>query len=175
MQIRQATSHDLDACRALDGTVTSDTVWNMQQLSERETTTIVLSEVRLPRPVDLPYPRSRDDLGTRLERGDCVLVADEDGVVGFVTMSLDRGTGVGRVGDLVVDPERRRQGIGTALLKAAVASARIAGLRVVVVPCQARNGSGYAFCRRLGLEFCGYDEQYYLDHDVTLLFAYRTR
>jgi GNAT superfamily N-acetyltransferase len=144
-------------------------------LSERESLTVVLSEVRLPRPVVLPYPRQRDDLGARLERGDCFLVADEEGAVGFLTLSLDRGAGVARVDDLLVDPQCRRRGIGTALVRAAVAAAREAGMRVVTLPCQAKNGAGHAFCRRLGLELCGYDEQHYLDHDVTLLFAYRTR
>ena len=175
MKIRQATTHDLEACRAIDGAVTSEAVWNMQQLSERDSVTIVLSEVRLPRPVHLPYPRQRDDLGKRLERGDCFLVADDGGVVAFITMSTDSGSGVGSVDDFVVAPEWRRRGVGTALLRAAVAAARDVGTRVVMLPCQARNGAAHAFCRRLGLEFCGYDEQRYLDHDVTLLFAYRTR
>jgi GNAT superfamily N-acetyltransferase len=176
MTIRPATSQDLDACRRLDGTCQSDSVWNMQQLSERESVTVLFSSVRLPRPVEVPYPARADDLAERLERGEPLFVAEDEGdVLGWLAASLDRGSGLARLGHLVVTPERRRQGVATALLREAVKSAREAGMRALLVPCQAKNGPAIAFCRRLGLELCGYNEQQYGDHDVSLLFAYRIR
>lgn len=175
MRIRSATLRDIPACRQLDGSTVSDAVWNMQQTNDRDSITIVLSEVRLPRTVELPYPLTLEDLDGRLERGDLVLVAEEgEALLGCLAMSW-RGADVAVVDHVLVMPDRRRQGTGRALVREAVRFARDAGLRVILAPCQAKNGPAIAFYRRLGLEFCGYNEQQYADHDVTLLFAYRTR
>lgn len=175
MIVRPATTKDLEQCRRLDGSCLSETVWNMQQLSERDDITILLSEVRLPRPVEIAYPASFADLPHRLERSGCILVAEEDGICGWLAMSVNDACSLASVDHLIVSPERRREGIGTALLREAVKVAREMRLRVVLLACQAKNGPAIAFCRRLGLEFCGYNEQYFADHEVTLLFAYRVR
>ena len=175
MTIRPAGPRDLEECRRLDGSCASETVWNMQQLGERDGITILFSEVRLPRPMEIAYPVSLTGLARRLERGDSIMVAEDGGIIGWLAMSVDDGCGLARVDHLVVAPERRREGIGTSLLREATRSAREAGLRVVLLACQAKNGPAIAFCRRLGLEFCGYNEQQFADHEVTLLFAYRVR
>ena len=178
MIVRPATPGDLDACRRLDGSSQSDSVWNMQQLSEREGITVLLASVRLPRVVEVPYPADVNDLAERLDRGDALLVAEdesEETVAGWLALAFDRAAGLARLEHLLVAPERRRRGVATAMLREAVKVSRQAGMRAMLMACQAKNGPGIALCRKLGLEMCGYNEQQYGDHDVSLLFAYRIR
>ena len=145
----------------------------MQQFSERDGLSVVFSEVRLPRPAEVEYPAALDDLEDRAARGDIVLVAEDDGVAGCLAMSGDAAGSVACVDHLLVSPDKRRRGLGTGLLREGVKHARQAGLRAVIASCLATNGPAIAFYQRLGLEFCGYNEQRYADHQVTLLFAYR--
>jgi GNAT superfamily N-acetyltransferase len=175
MEVRPAVTHDIESCRRLDGSCTSDNVWNMQQTSERDAVSIRLSRVRLPRSVDVPYPANLDDLSERLKLGDLVLVAAEGEAVasGCLAASYDRACGIAWVCHLLVAPEARRQGLATDLLKEAARLARLAGLRAVMVPCLAKSGPAVGFCRHLGLELCGYNEHQYAEHQVTLQFAYR--
>lgn len=171
--VRFATINDLDACRRMDGAVISEQVWNMQQSSQRTDVSLLFSQVRLPRPLEVPYPSSRADLVSRLNQGHVILVAEQDQVVGWVSMSHNGGIDVASVDHLMVVPERRRQGIGTLLMRSAVEGARRLRARVVLVPCLAKNGPAIAFLRHLGLEFSGYNEHLYSDHEIALFFAYR--
>lgn len=171
--IRPATLNDLESCRRMDGTVVSEHVWNMQQSSQRVDVSLLFSQVRLPRPLEVPYPSTRDDLVSRLEGGHAVLVAEQEQIVGWVALSYDDGIDVATVNHLMVVPERRRQGIGTQLMRSAVEGARRLRARVVMVPCLAKSGPAISFLRHLGLEFSGYSEHLFSDHEIALLFAYR--
>jgi GNAT superfamily N-acetyltransferase len=175
MEVRPAVPHDVDVCRLLDGSCQSDSVWNMQQVAERDAVSVRLSRVRLPRPLEVPYPANLDDLSERLKRGGLVLVAAEGelGIAGCLAASYDRACAVAWVGHLLVSPEKRRQGVATALVREAARQVGEAGMRVLMVPCLAKSSPAVAFCRHLGLELCGYNEHQYADHAVTLQFAYR--
>ncbi len=144
--IRPATLNDLEPCRRMDGTVVSEHVWNMQQSSQRIDVSLLFSQVRLPRPLEVPYPSTRDDLVSRLEGGHVVLVAEQDQIVGWVALSYDDGIDVATVNHLIVVPERRRQGIGTQLMRSAVEGARRLRARVVMVPCLAKSGRPLPSC-----------------------------
>lgn len=171
--IRLAGLNDLDSCRRIDGTVISEHVWNMQQSSQRIDISLLFSQVRLPRPLEVPYPSARDDLVSRMERGHLMLVAEQDQIVGWVAMSYDDGIDVATVNHLMVLPERRRQGIGTQLMRCAVEGARRLHARVVMTPCLAKSGPAISFLQHLGMEFSGYSEHLYSNHEIALLFAYR--
>jgi len=171
--IRPATLNDLDACRRMDGSVVSEQVWNMQQSSQRIATSLLFSQVRLPRPLEVPYPSARDDLVSRLQGGHLLLVAEQDQVVGWVAVSCDGALGVATVDHLIVLPERRRQGIGTELMRSAAEGARRLHARVVMAPCLAKSGPAIAFLQHLGMEFSGYNEHLFSEHEIALLFAYR--
>ena len=96
------------------------------------------------------------------EPGHAVLVAESAGtIVGFVTLSP--GSHWSRavepsIGELVVAPEAEGQGIGAALVEAAMAHARAEGHARISVSTGAANARARALYRRLGFE----------DEDVTL-------
>lgn len=173
IDIRPAVLSDLDACRRLDGSVVSEYVWNMQQSTQRGDVSVLFSQVRLPRSLEVAYPSARDDLVIRLERGDLFLIAEDMETIGWLALSHDSGRGLGVVDHLIVMPERRRMGVGTELMRHAVDRARRLRARAVLTSCLAKNGPAVAFFRHLGMEFCGYNEHLYSDHEIALLFAYR--
>lgn len=79
-------------------------------------------------------------------REDAVLVAESDGmVVGFV--SLDPRAGV--IHNLFIDPGWHKRGIGSALLREALALLR-GGPHPVELACAARNAAARAFYERNG-------------------------
>lgn len=145
----------------------------MQQSVQRGDVSVLFSQVRLPRSLEVAYPAARDDLVIRLERGDLFLVAEAEDLAGWLSLSHDSGRRLVSVDHLIVAPERRRQGVGTELMRQAVDQIRRTRARVVLSSCLAKNWPAVAFFRHLGMEFCGYNEHLYSDHEIALLFAYR--
>jgi ribosomal protein S18 acetylase RimI-like enzyme len=107
---------------------------------------------RLP---DLPA-RYGKFLVSQIDRPDAlVLVAERDGAVaGYAYATMEgndymalRGP-AGVLQDLVVDPDHRRQGIGTALLDASIdALARLGAPRVVLFTAEKNDGAQAMFAR----------------------------
>ncbi|GAA3133001.1 ribosomal protein S18 acetylase RimI-like enzyme [Kribbella aluminosa] len=87
------------------------------------------------------------------ERGRVVLVAEEDGVVGFVS-GEERTHWAGEpelyVGELVVAPQHEGRGVGRALMDAVVDHARQQGLTAITLDTGAANTNARAFYSRLG-------------------------
>lgn len=89
--------------------------------------------------------------------GDTVLVADTDRIIGFVMFTTgpaqyvqDRSRGV--IENLYVRPDRRGQGIGSALLGTAEGRLRDAGVDVIALEVMAPNDDARRFYRKHGYE-----------------------
>jgi GNAT superfamily N-acetyltransferase len=83
----------------------------------------------------------------------------------------ERPSSVAWVTDLVVTPERRRQGAASALLTALEAWALGRGLRRLILEMQSKNQPCIRLAQKFGYEFCGYNDQYYPTQDVALFFG----
>jgi putative acetyltransferase len=93
-------------------------------------------------PVDLEARAARFDL-------DATFVAEADGeVVGLIALYADEEGGA-ELG-MMVAKDRRRQGVGRALLDAAVAWARAQGVRRLLLDVFARNDGAIALYRGFG-------------------------
>lgn len=109
----------------------------------------------------------RDELATENR---IYLAAEEDGLAGFA--------GVMIVGDeahitnLLVDPGRRRQGVGLELMKALIDAAVEAGARHLTLEMRAGNEAARALYARLGLAPVGIRKGYYGDDDALILWAH---
>ena len=171
-EIRPAASNDLTRLMAIDHSCFSDYVWQLELRREPGQLTSSFREVRLPRTVKVTYPRDPLSLSDEWTRRDGLLVAVEDGTqLGYVALIEERASGVARVTDLVVTPERRRQGIGSALIGAVQSWALERSIRRLNLEMQSKNHPYIRLAQKFGYEFCGYNDQYYPTQDVTLFFG----
>jgi len=170
--IRPAVPADLEACSRLDSSYTTDHVWSMDVREEAGVVTVVFREVRLPREMRVEYPRRGADLLAGWERRDGFLVVQKEGhLCGYVALTAQAEHGIAWVGDLVVDRARRRQGVGTALLRAACRWGHDEGLARLVIEVPTKNYPAICFCRARGLSLCGYNDHFWPSQDIALFFG----
>ena len=172
MQVRPARPRDLELCSVLDHSYTTNHVWQMETRGVNETLTIAFRVARLPREVQVNYPRQNEGLLAGWRRRDGFLVADEHGhVYGYVALTAQVEHGIAWVGDLVVDRPWRRRSTGTVLLQAAAQWGQDHGLGRLVIEVQTKNYPAIQFCRSRGLTFCGYNDHYWPSQDIALFFG----
>jgi GNAT superfamily N-acetyltransferase len=176
MLVRPAEPKDLAPCGALDHSSITDCVWQMENRVQNNTRTVAFRTVRLPREIEVRYPRQGEDLLAGWRRRDELLVAEMDGdVCGYVALTIQPEHGLAWVGDLVVDRPRRRRGIGTALLKAAAQWGLKHDLVRLTVEVQTKNYPAIQFCQACRLTFSGYNDRYWPSEDIAVFFTGRLR
>jgi GNAT superfamily N-acetyltransferase len=171
-EIRPAVAADIPRLMKLDHSSVSDYVWQLELRREPAQVTANFREVRLPRTVDVRYPRNPSTLGEEWMRRDAVWVAVwEDAPVGYACAVEEHASAVAWVTDLVILPELRRKGAASALLTATQAWALERGVRRLILEMTSKNQGGIRLAQKFGYEFCGYNDQYYPSQDVALFFG----
>jgi ribosomal protein S18 acetylase RimI-like enzyme len=180
MIVRPADLADLEACLRLDHSYLTAHVWQMDVHEAKTGVAVNFCTVRLPRPVQVRYPRDQEALRTAWHRSDCFLVASTGGgaenvaagpIIGYLTMDAYDWHRTGWVADLVVAPAHRRKAVATQLLRAGKEWAREAGLRRLTIETQTKNYPALCFLERQGFSFCGYNDRYYANEDIALFFS----
>jgi GNAT superfamily N-acetyltransferase len=170
--VRAAVANDIPHLTRIDHSSRSEYVWQLDLRRDAEQVTASFREVRLPRSVDLIYPRNPASLGDDWNRRDLTLVAIKDGKpAGYACAREDRPSAVVGITDLVVAPGWRRQGAASALVGAVQAWGVDRGIRRLVLEMQSKNHPCIRFAQKSGFEFCGYNDLYYATWDVMLFFA----
>jgi GNAT superfamily N-acetyltransferase len=171
-EIRTASAHDLSRLIALEHSSLTDYVWQLELRREPNQITANFREVRLPRSVEVKYPRNPASLADDWSKRDAILVAVEAGApIGYITLTEEHTSAIAWVTDLVVTPERRRKGAGSDLLNAGQDWALKRGARRLVLEMTSKNEGGIRLAQKFGFEFCGYNDQYYPTQDVSLFFG----
>jgi GNAT superfamily N-acetyltransferase len=171
-EIRPANANDLPRLMALDHSCMSDYVWQLELRREPNQITANFREVRLPRSVDVKYPRNSFTLADEWKKRDAVFVAmHENNPVGYTCLTEEHTAAIVWVTDIVVAQEQRRKGIGSALLVAGQDWALERGARRLVLEMQSKNQPCIRLMQKFGYEFCGYNDQYYPTQDVALFFG----
>jgi ribosomal protein S18 acetylase RimI-like enzyme len=162
MQISPAELADLNSCHQLNASYTTDYVWQMQMRQNGRTTDIRFDTVRLPRQMQVEYPRSPDELLEHWQQDGCFLVARNanDEVIGFVDAQPQPWQSLLWISNLVVDKHYRRQGFGTRLVKSASHWAVEHHLHKLILEVQTKNHPAISFMQKLGFQFCGFNERY---------------
>lgn len=97
--------------------------------------------------------------------------------VALIELELQAWRNVGFIWNLLVHRPYRHQGIGSALIQAAVAWAQGHRLRALALETQTNNWVALNFYHRMGFRLCGLDDHYYTNRDreagEVALFWYR--
>lgn len=172
IEIRPAIETDISHLVAIDHSYTSDHVWQMELETGESEIKVKFREVRLPRTVRVEYPHPPKNLAQDWKTRSGLLVALLEGrPVGYVSLTKPIPL-ASWVTDLVVAASLRRQGIGSALLLAAQEwAAGRPDSRRLVMEIQPKNHPAVNLARKLGFDFCGYNDHYYFNHDLAIFFA----
>jgi GNAT superfamily N-acetyltransferase len=171
-EIRPASVADIPRLLVLDHSCQSDYVWQLELRREAGQVTAGFREVRLPRSIDVRYPRNPASLSDEWMRRDIALVALNDGdPIGYLCSTVEYASAVGWVTDLAVSPLHRRKGAASALLTAVQAWAAERNVRRLILEMQSKNQAYIRLAQKFGYEFCGYNDQYYPTQDVALFFG----
>jgi len=82
---------------------------------------------------------------------DGVFVAEVDGeIAGYITVTLDREAGIGRIPNLAVAPRFQKQGIGRRLIETALAYMRKEKMEAAKIETLAQNAVGTRFYPKMG-------------------------
>jgi ribosomal protein S18 acetylase RimI-like enzyme len=172
VQIRPAVATDLHILMAIDHSCTSEYVWQMDRVQEDGQVGAVFREIRLPRAVVVLYPRPVAKLADEWSRRTGMLVAVvEKEVVGYLRLSDKVIPQTAWITDAVVASRLRRRGIGTALVLAAQAWALERGNHQSILEMSSKNCAAVSLAEKLGYEFCGYNDHYYVTQDIALFFG----
>jgi ribosomal protein S18 acetylase RimI-like enzyme len=132
----------------------------------------IFREIRLPHSVTVPYPRAVTALSDSWNRRAGMLVAMmNDQMVGYVRISDMILPHNAWMTDVVVSPRFRRQGVGTTLILAAQSWALERSDKRALLEMSSKNNAAVCLARKLGYEFCGYNDLYYEQQDIALFFG----
>jgi GNAT superfamily N-acetyltransferase len=170
--IRPTIPSDLARLMGLDHSLQSDHVWQLELRRETGQAVATFREVRLPRPIALDYPHNPFALADEFKKTTSMLTAvSGPDIIGYVAIIERAAVSLAWVTDLVVAPQARRQGVGSALLLAAQDWALEREHRSMMMEMQAKNLPAIRLAQKHGYDFCGYNDHYYLNQDVALFFA----
>src|SRR5512141_1228320 len=176
VQIRPAVATDIPILMAIDHSSQTEYVWQMDVLHEDGQAGAIFREIRIPRSVSVPYPRSVTTLFENWNRRSRLLsdIIDDE-IIGYIRMNDMVIPKTAWLSDMVVSPPYRRQGVGMSLVLAAQSWGADRKDKRALLEMSSKNHPAIAMARKLGYEFCGYNDNYYDTKDIALFFSYTLR
>ena len=172
LEIRAALSADIDRLAGLDHSCSSEYVWQLDLDKNPSNINIILREVRLPRSVQVQYPRNRFSLVDVWKENASTLVAISEGVpVGYARILAQTTSESVWILDLVVSTESRRKGVATSLIQRVEDWAMERRNRQLFIEMSSKNHPAISLAKKMGFSFSGYNDHYYATQDVALFFG----
>ena len=172
LSVRLAKPKDRQLCSQLDGTYQTDSVWQMHLQEDEQAIRVIFNQVRLPRTMTAEYPFSPEAVTRAFEQSPNLLVVRyEDTILGCVDGSVDVSRRVFNVTHLIVHEQARRRGVGRYLLASIKQLAIQQNCHQVSIAIQTKNHPAITFMKNMGFEYCGYNDQYFKNGDIALLFT----
>jgi GNAT superfamily N-acetyltransferase len=172
MQIRPATTADLEGIAEIDGTVESSHYLHLDRAGEGLAASWKL-EQRPARQKLIESNRMTDEalfllkqIVTGAEEGTALLVELDDAPVALLLARPDPEAGTIRLVDLRVDSDYRRQGMGTALLYQLIQYARDQEVRAIAAETVGNNHPAGALMAKCGFDLSGVDTKRRSNHDL---------
>lgn len=172
VQIRNAVATDIQVVMGFDHSIKSDYVWQFDLNRGEDQIGAIFREIRLPRSITINYPKPISSLPDEWNRQSCMIVAVvEKGVCGYLRLSDSLVPETSWITDLVVSSGYRRKGVGRSLVLAAQNWASDRQKSKIILEMSAKNHPAINLVRKMGYEFCGYNDHYYPSNDVALFFG----
>jgi ribosomal protein S18 acetylase RimI-like enzyme len=171
IEIRPTVATDLPRLMGMDHTCSTEYVWQVDLRREPGQFFVSLREVRLPRAVQVSYPRNPFALADEWQYKTLMLTAAGPEPLAYICVNTQSAGEVAWVTDLAVSPDHRKLGVGLALLRQAEAWAMEQRSRMMFFETTAKNHPAIRLAQKFGLEFCGYNDHYYSNRDVALFFG----
>lgn len=193
---------DIEPCLRLDHTCETDRVWQMTiQQRDAGTIAVAFKQEYLPRPILLTHEPDRRRLHDDTDAGQLWVVArnlapapqpDAEAplqdstepllsppppprppVIGYIVARYDETQEIVWVDDITVTREYRRQRVAARLMDGVRQWAREQGAHRLLVPLSTKHVPMIQLVSAAGLQFCGYNDQYFLNHDIAVMFGLR--
>ena len=173
MEIEPAELPDLNLCYQMSKSYHTDYVWQMQSSETEHTVKIYFDIVRLPRAMQVEYPRSSDELLEHWNQKQCFFVARTitGEFIGFVDAIAHPWENMVWIFNLAINQRYRRQGVGAALLKTVTKWANANNHTRLMLEMQTKNYPAIRFAQKYSFQYCGYNERYYANGDIALFFS----
>jgi len=172
VEIRPVAISDLPLLSNLEHHYQTNKVWQMERSIADDQVRVQFREIILPRSVRVEYPRQPDLVGSCQNASAVILEAVlNNSPVGYITLWENLASNAAWIRDLVVRERNRRQGIGSALILAGQEWAGRKRLKRMIIEMQSKNYPGIQMAKKLGFEFCGYNDNYFENQDIALLFS----
>ncbi|WP_338483849.1 GNAT family N-acetyltransferase [Streptomyces sp. SCSIO 75703] len=158
---RTAAREDAGAIEALDGSFTTDTVFEVTVTGDG----FALREVAVEPPLTKVFPEDKDE-GDGDDEGDAdsrtfVAHGPAGDLAGFVAVSYSGWNRRLTIEDIEVTPDHRGRGVGRALMGLATEFARERGAGHLWLEVTNVNAPAIHAYRRMGFAFCGLDTALY--------------
>jgi GNAT superfamily N-acetyltransferase len=172
MEIRPATSADLERLTDIDGTIESLRYLHLDRSGEGMAVQWKLDERPL-REKRIERNAMVDEtifafkqIVSGVDEGLALVAEHDDALVASAVARPNVSSGTMQLLDLRVDFDFRRQGLGTALMYQIIGEARNAKLRAVAVTMLTNNVPGSQFLLKAGFDLAGVDAQLNSNHDL---------
>jgi ribosomal protein S18 acetylase RimI-like enzyme len=176
IHIRKAISSDIPRIVQMDHGSSTSHVWQLSLNKQAGEITAIFRKVRLPRPMQISYPRDPQRLPDEWTRSAVFLLAERgEEPLGYLVLNRAMAEQSGWITDLVVDVRYRRQGVGSRLLRAAKLWCQEQGFQRLFLEMQSKNYPAIALAQHTGFQYAGYSDIYYRDQDIALFFVHELR
>jgi GNAT superfamily N-acetyltransferase len=202
LSFRPGTSVDVDACLALNHQCESDRVWQMTLNATDPTQQVQIGfrVEKLPRTISLIHIPDRRRLHDDPDLGRLFVVArpyiavqphipidpespdapltlppppPRQPIIGYVVAHYDEMRGLAWLDDVCVSEVHRRQKIAAQLVDGVRLWAREQGATRLLTAIPTKHAPMIALCQGIGMIFCGYNDQFFPNHDIAILFGLR--
>jgi ribosomal protein S18 acetylase RimI-like enzyme len=170
-KIRNTISTDLARLSAIDHSIQTEYVWQLDLRRESRQVDALFREVRLPRAVRVEHPRPGEELADTWHISPMFSAMLGDEAVGYIRFSEKFIPHAVWITDVVVAREMRMKGIARKLITAVEQWGAKKGLQRAIIEAQTKNFPAIRMFQKLGFEFCGYNDIYYPNRDVAVFFA----
>ena len=172
VDIRPAISNDILALMKFNHGCETTHTWQVDGSSiEEGQMQVSFRKIRLPRSLQLEYPRNPEILAdTWTKRGLFLVARLQTQRCGYLTLDLVENRS-GRVVDLVVDEPYRRQGVACALLTAAQDWLKVNRIYQISLEIPIKNNAAIMLAEKMRYIFSGFRDCYFGNREIAFFYS----